>query len=345
MAKFERLEPRSGDMPVFDGHEDIEDEGDEGSRLPLLIVIALLVLAAFAGVVWLAYTQGVERGRADAPRVIESQEGPASSSVAKEYQQPAPANEQAENNEVAPPPATPATPAPAPAPVAKAPTPAPAPVAKASVPTPVSHAKAVTAASEPKPVPSVRPAPPKIAAATPARSPAVPATPKLAAVKATKSAAAPLAESPPPAPVAKAAPSEAPKPSAKATHAPAALAEQAPEAVAPPAPEAPPAAAATPAPAPVQTSPPAASATAAAGKGYLLQIGAYKSQAEADAAWRTFQATHPAAAGYGSDVKKADLGAKGIWYRLRLGAFADKDAAGAVCTKLKAEGASCFLAR
>jgi hypothetical protein len=51
-----RIEPGlyepSDDVRVFDGAED--DYDDEGSRLPLLIVIALLVLAAFAGVVWLA---------------------------------------------------------------------------------------------------------------------------------------------------------------------------------------------------------------------------------------------------------------------------------------------------
>ena len=35
-----------------------------------LIVIALVVLASFAGVVWLAYSQGVQRGRQDAPRIV-----------------------------------------------------------------------------------------------------------------------------------------------------------------------------------------------------------------------------------------------------------------------------------
>ena len=49
---------------------------EEGSRLPLLLVIGLLVVAAFAGVVWLAYTQGVQRGRADAPRMLVAAEGP-----------------------------------------------------------------------------------------------------------------------------------------------------------------------------------------------------------------------------------------------------------------------------
>jgi cell division protein FtsN len=52
---------------VFDGSED-EDES-EGSRLPVLIVIALVVLASFAGVVWMAYEKGVASGRGE-PKVL-----------------------------------------------------------------------------------------------------------------------------------------------------------------------------------------------------------------------------------------------------------------------------------
>src|SRR6202012_6245590 len=78
MAHFDRAdhgiyEPRE-DIRVFDGSEDEEDV--EGSRLPLLIVLALLVLAMFAGVVWLAYTQGVARGRTETP-VLTAENGPA----------------------------------------------------------------------------------------------------------------------------------------------------------------------------------------------------------------------------------------------------------------------------
>ena len=52
-----------------------DDEDVEGSRLPLLIVIALLVLAAFGGVVWLAYQRGVQQGHAEVPRVIAAEPG------------------------------------------------------------------------------------------------------------------------------------------------------------------------------------------------------------------------------------------------------------------------------
>jgi cell division protein FtsN len=91
---------------------------------------------------------------------------------------------------------------------------------------------------------------------------------------------------------------------------------------------------------------PAKSAATAAGGAYLLQIGAYKSQSDADAAWKTFRGKHAALlSGFGPNVQKADLGDKGVWYRLRVGSFADKGAATALCDRLKAEGAACFTAK
>ena len=62
-------QPSMDNIPIYDLSDD-EVEEEEHSRLPLLIVIALLVLAAFAGVVWLAYNQGVARGRAGATVII-----------------------------------------------------------------------------------------------------------------------------------------------------------------------------------------------------------------------------------------------------------------------------------
>ena len=60
----------------------------------------------------------------------------------------------------------------------------------------------------------------------------------------------------------------------------------------------------------------------------MLQIGAYKIQADADAAWKTYKAKHAALlSGYSDDVQQADLGEKGTWYRLRIGGFSDKEVA------------------
>src|ERR1700742_2176751 len=74
MANYERgvYEPGE-DVRVFDGSE--EEDDVEGSRLPLMIVLALLVLAMFGGLVWLAYNQGVARGRGETP-VLTAANGP-----------------------------------------------------------------------------------------------------------------------------------------------------------------------------------------------------------------------------------------------------------------------------
>ena len=289
MAHFDRgvYEPGE-DIRVFDGSEDEEDV--EGSRLPLLIVLALLVLAMFAGVVWLAYTQGVARGRTETP-VLTAQNGPARVAPQnaggaaepykgfKIYEQPAPPDDEVDNTTTPKVAAAPAAPAPAKPAVAATPPPAAAP------PKPVAAPPLAAA--------------PKVAAATPAPPTAKPA----------------------PAP-AKPAPAAAPK-----------------------------VAAATPAPAPAKAAPPPpkpapAAAPAAASGAFVLQIGAYPSQADADAAWKSYKAKHTALlADATDDVQRADLGDKGVWYRLRIAGFPSKDVATAMCDRLKADGGNCFLGK
>ncbi len=87
-------------------------------------------------------------------------------------------------------------------------------------------------------------------------------------------------------------------------------------------------------------------AAKSAGGGFVLQIGAYKSQADAEAAWRDYKGRHAALlAGYSDDVQQADLGPKGTWYRLRVGGLADREVAVALCDRLKADGGVCILGR
>jgi hypothetical protein len=315
MAHFDRgvYEPNE-DVRAFDGSED--DEDVEGSRLPLLIVLALLVLAMFAGVVWLAYTQGVARGRTETP-VLTAQNGPARIAPQnpggaeqpykgfKIYEQPAPPDDavDAATSTAAPAAQVPAPAVAVPKPVAAAPPPAaiapPKPVAVAPPkPAPVAAApkpELKVAAAEPKPVIAAPKPEPKIAAAAPP-----PAKPAPVAVK---PAAAPVGAA-----------TAAPRPLAPVPAKPAAVAA------------------------------PATSAASAGGA--ILQIGAYKSQADADTAWKTYKAKHAALlSGATENVQQADLGDKGIWYRLRIVGFPSKDVASAMCDRLKADGGGCFLGK
>ena len=334
MANYERgvYEP-SDEVRVFDGSE--EEDDVEGSRLPLLIVLALLVLAMFAGVVWLAYTQGVARGRGETP-VLAAANGPERVAPQsggdgtvpyqgfKIYEQPAPSDDTADNAPAAKPqanaaPAATPAPKPAPPPVAEAPKLAPAPIAFAPKPAPAPVAA--------KPV-TPPPAPVKAAAAALIQqansTPVPPAASKPAA------AAPKAATTPPPAMKQAMIPPAATAPSSNATGAPRSL-------VAPTA--APTTAAATPAPKP-------ATATPASGGGVLLQIGAYKSQADADAAWKTYKDKHSALlSGYSDDIQQADLGEKGTWYRLRIGGMSNREVASALCDRLKADGGACIMGK
>jgi hypothetical protein len=63
-------------------------------------------------------------------------------------------------------------------------------------------------------------------------------------------------------------------------------------------------------------------------------------------AWKIYQSRHAAlVSGYRPDVQRADLGDKGVWYRLRIAGFADRQVALALCDRLKADGGGCFLGK
>ena len=61
------------------------------------------------------------------------------------------------------------------------------------------------------------------------------------------------------------------------------------------------------------------------------------------AAWKKIQHKHKELAGKKPLVAKADLGAKGIYYRLRVGGFPSAAEAKALCAVLAAKGQSCIL--
>lgn len=115
---------------------------------------------------------------------------------------------------------------------------------------------------------------------------------------------------------------------------------QAPAVPAEPIPVPPPAAAFAPPSSPV---PELRSVVAAVTGGALLQIGAYRTDALAEQAWQEFLAEHvDIVSGLATDVQAVDLGARGVWHRLRIGPFSSSEAANTTCNSLKARGADCF---
>jgi hypothetical protein len=79
--------------------------------------------------------------------------------------------------------------------------------------------------------------------------------------------------------------------------------------------------------------------------GAVLQVGAYRTEASADEAWQLFRAENSEMTGsLTSDIQEANLGERGVLYRLRIGPFEDADAANVVCNEIKARGGDCFSA-
>jgi len=61
--------------------------------------------------------------------------------------------------------------------------------------------------------------------------------------------------------------------------------------------------------------------------------------------WEKLKARHKALNVMKPIVVKADLGAKGVYYRLRLGGFESQAQAQSACGKLKSRGLSCFVSK
>jgi cell division septation protein DedD len=87
-------------------------------------------------------------------------------------------------------------------------------------------------------------------------------------------------------------------------------------------------------------------AAAPSGGGYAVQVTSQRSEAEAKSAFRSLQAKYPSQLGNREPiVHRADLGAKGTYYRALVGPFASAEAAAEMCSSLKAAGGSCLVQR
>ncbi|HEY5597484.1 MAG TPA: SPOR domain-containing protein [Kiloniellales bacterium] len=112
----------------------------------------------------------------------------------------------------------------------------------------------------------------------------------------------------------------------------------------PPVPAAPPAAKA-PVAAPVAPAAPSAVVANAAAAGRVTaQIASFRTRANAEGGWQRLRAAHPGLLGDRALIlQEADLGDRGIYYRVRTGPFPDTAAAKDFCARLRARDQACVV--
>ncbi len=79
--------------------------------------------------------------------------------------------------------------------------------------------------------------------------------------------------------------------------------------------------------------------------GWSVQLASATTEASAWSTWKTMQARNKALASQSPVVVRADLGAKGVFYRVRLVGFDSQSDAGNACAKLKSKGVKCFISK
>jgi hypothetical protein len=78
--------------------------------------------------------------------------------------------------------------------------------------------------------------------------------------------------------------------------------------------------------------------------GYAVQVTSERSESRAQAAFRALQAKYPnQLSGHPPIIRRADLGAAGIYYRALVGPFASAEKATKMCSALKATGGDCII--
>ena len=275
----------------------------------LPIFIALFALGAFGGIVWYAYTQGVQSGVSTVAPVIKAEDGPTKAKPEQPgglqvphqdkqvFQRLLPEGQTPQTVERLLPPPEPLQPPPAPEPAA--------PSAE-----PVQPLPSQTVAE--RPVVTPQPAPQTVPQGTPPVPSAAPA----------------------PQP-----PQDAPAQTPPAARAPAP--QPAPQPVAEPKPE--PKAEPKPTPAPAQTQ---ASIAAVSGGGFKVQLAAVRSDEAAKQEWNRLKNRYKEELGALSlTVQRVDLGAgKGVYHRIQAGPL-DEAAAERACTALKAKNQACLVVR
>ena len=99
-------------------------------------------------------------------------------------------------------------------------------------------------------------------------------------------------------------------------------------------------------PAPAAPVAPAEPAQTAAGSGWKIQLAAVKTEQAARQEWGRMQKAHPdLLADMRLTVQRADLGDKGVFFRIQGGPLPDRTPAEDVCAELKSSKQPCLVVK
>ena len=95
------------------------------------------------------------------------------------------------------------------------------------------------------------------------------------------------------------------------------------------------------------TTPPAQTAAAPAKNGsYKVQVASVPSQEQAEKEWAKMKSANSDLLGaLTMSIQRADLGAKGVYYRIQAGPLADDAAAKTLCSSLQSRKIGCLVVR
>jgi len=103
-----------------------------------------------------------------------------------------------------------------------------------------------------------------------------------------------------------------------------------------------------PKPKPVVKAPaPRRPAVAGGSSEYVVQVASSRDRGDAERLWKKIEVDFRDILPRGAyaDIRRADLGDKGVYHRLRLSGLANKDAAAQLCNRLKSRGQACFVTK
>jgi cell division septation protein DedD len=89
----------------------------------------------------------------------------------------------------------------------------------------------------------------------------------------------------------------------------------------------------------------AAKSSVAEGTGFVVQLSAARSEAEAQSTFRALKLKYAALKDREPMVRRKDQGKRGVFYAVQIGPFASQGDAQQLCEQIKAAGGTCFTTK